>query len=650
MCEAETKVQTSPPHPSPKMPLLSRLIRVQSRASYSTASHARTSEGPIAVLRGATLGGNSFIPKLALGAGESWLVTGPAGSGKSLLSGLLAGRPGEIDPIRYSSDPIGSSNDSSKSQPELFLHPKLSTRLLDFREDSSAFTYAGHYLQERYESLSLDGDNFQRRGGKGELDLFGFLLSGLSTEDFDPDAASSEQIKQREAKVWEMMDRVNLPRSKADLLFMKLSNGQSRRARIGRMLLQLQVDAEEDKTAVAERRSLLLLDEPYVGLDRWSRARIEELVGSLVNSHRSGHGQAGLSVVMFTRDPRTPSIDPSKPGQVPNWISHVAELEAKPTPHLAWSGSKDEFVRRLSAKISTTKKTSVAISSTTSSDEAPFIALRNIQIAYPSAKNPDGSLRHVSVIKNLTWELKRGEKWGLLGPNGSGKSTLLSLLTADHPQAYSNTVIMFGIPRKQLSIWDVKKKVGYTSPEMLLYLPNLIGKTHGHREGGMTLNDVLRSAWTRDPFDPPLTDEDRAEIGRSIDLLVSPFKTAGLLPELKTPFARLSTTQQRLVLFLRSFAGSPELVILDEPWQGMDETAVELCRHWVDWWCEGASDGSFQFSEETKRKGANLTMIVTTHDWERELPSSVTRLAWLKMVETPEGDEVNDGITVERIR
>jgi len=628
------------------MRTLRKLYPLPFRANFSSPSRLRTRSEvgteTIVSLRAATLAGAPFVDNLTIGAGSSWLVTGPAGSGKSLLSGLLAGNRGSLDAIRYSSDAVGSKDASG---PEIYIHKYLSTRLLDFREDSNAFTYAGHYLQERYESLSMDGDNFMRRGGKGELDLFGFLLTGLATEDFDPESAPKEVVQKREAEVWEMMDRVSLPRSKANLLFMKLSNGQSRRARIGRMLLQLQAEqnaAQED----GKRRSLLLLDEPYVGLDRWSRARIEQLVGNLIASHRESHGQTGLSVIMFTRDPRTPSIDPTKPGDLPKWITHVAELETKPRPRLIWTGEKGAFAARLASKSHSSRTKSTTSSSIDRSSQPAYVALRNIRIAYPSKNDTE-----VTIINNLTWELAKGEKWGLLGPNGSGKSTLLALLSADHPQGYSNEVVLFGKPRRELSIWDIKKKVGYTSPEMLLYLPNLLGKTHGHRDGGMTVDDVMRSAWTRDPFDPPLTDSDRAEIGKAIDTITNPFIAFALLPELKTPFARLSTTQQRLVLFLRSFAGDPELVILDEPWQGMDETAVDMCRRWIDWWCEGIEpDVAFGLPEETRGLGKELTMIVTTHDWERELPGCVTRLAWLKMIETKDGDEVNDGCTVERIR
>ena len=48
-----------------------------------------------------------------------------------------------------------------------------------------------------------------------------------------------------------------------------------------------------------------------------------------------------------------------------------------------------------------------------------------------------------TILKDLDWEIKNGEKWALFGPNGAGKSTLLSLVYADNPQSYANTLYLF---------------------------------------------------------------------------------------------------------------------------------------------------------------------------------------------------------------
>ena len=71
--------------------------------------------------------------------------------------------------------------------------------------------------------------------------------------------------------------------------------------------------------------------------------------------------------------------------------------------------------------------------------------------------------------------MSRGEKWALSGENGAGKSTLLSLVCADNPQSYACDISLFGRKRGTgESIWEIKKHIGYVSPEMhRAYLKNL---------------------------------------------------------------------------------------------------------------------------------------------------------------------------------
>ena len=74
------------------------------------------------------------------------------------------------------------------------------------------------------------------------------------------------------------------------------------------------------------------------------------------------------------------------------------------------------------------------------------------------------------ILNNINWEVKKGERWNLSGPNGAGKSTLLSLITADNPQAYANEIYLFDKRRGSgESIWDIKQKIGFVSPELHLY-------------------------------------------------------------------------------------------------------------------------------------------------------------------------------------
>ncbi len=75
-----------------------------------------------------------------------------------------------------------------------------------------------------------------------------------------------------------------------------------------------------------------------------------------------------------------------------------------------------------------------------------------------------------TIFAGLNWKVNEGEKWLLKGRNGSGKSSLLSMITGDHPQAYSNEIYLFGKRRGSgESIWDIKQKTGFISPELHAY-------------------------------------------------------------------------------------------------------------------------------------------------------------------------------------
>ena len=72
-----------------------------------------------------------------------------------------------------------------------------------------------------------------------------------------------------------------------------------------------------------------------------------------------------------------------------------------------------------------------------------------------------------TILKDLDWTVHNSEHWALSGQNGSGKSTLLSLVCADNPQSYACDIVLFDRQRGHgESIWDIKKHIGYVSPEL----------------------------------------------------------------------------------------------------------------------------------------------------------------------------------------
>ena len=161
--------------------------------------------------------------------------------------------------------------------------------------------------------------------------------------------------------------------------------------------------------------------------------------------------------------------------------------------------------------------------------------------------------------------MRAGERWAVLGPNGSGKSTLLSLIYADHPQAYSNDVRLFGQRRGSgESIWEVKQRIGLVSPELHLYFTQPLTAAETAATGFFDIV-TLR----------PTTPEQDVAV-REL------FNQFGITALVNRPFARLSTGEQRLVLFVRALVKRPPLLILDEPFQAMDAVHIAQCRDWLD--------------------------------------------------------------------
>lgn len=90
-------------------------------------------------------------------------------------------------------------------------------------------------------------------------------------------------------------------------------------------------------------------------------------------------------------------------------------------------------------------------------DSGEVVKLNKVSIRYDDR----------TILKELDWTVRRGEKWALSGENGAGKSTLLSLVCADNPQSYACDISLFGRKRGTgESIWEIKKHIGYVSPEM----------------------------------------------------------------------------------------------------------------------------------------------------------------------------------------
>jgi len=201
------------------------------------------------------------------------------------------------------------------------------------------------------------------------------------------------------------------------------------------------------------------------------------------------------------------------------------------------------------------------------------------------------------ILNNIHWVVKKGERWNLSGPNGAGKSTMLSLITADNPQAYSNEIYLFDKRRGSgESIWDIKQKIGFVSPELHLYF-----------DYSATCFEVIASGF----FDTiglfrHLKNEQEEKILLWLKLLQ--------LENIKSKrLSQLSLGEQRKTLLARALVKMPPLLILDEPCQGLDDEQAFYFKNLINQICEAF----------------NTTLVYVSH-YKHQIPGCVSHFLELE--------------------
>jgi molybdate transport system ATP-binding protein len=191
----------------------------------------------------------------------------------------------------------------------------------------------------------------------------------------------------------------------------------------------------------------------------------------------------------------------------------------------------------------------------------------------------------------MSWTVRRGERWVVLGPNGAGKSALLSLILADNPQAYANDVSLFGRRRGSGdTIWEIRRRIGCVSPEMHLY-----------EELDHHVLDVIGSAFL-DPIGS------RRQLSANEARATEHWMVALDLEHCGDRRLRaLSEGERQTALLGRALAKGSELLVLDEPCQGLDAGRTAL----------------FLDLLERELRSTDTTLIYVTHDLD-EVPSLVT--------------------------
>jgi molybdate transport system ATP-binding protein len=437
--------------------------------------------------------------------GENWLLSGESGSGKTSLLKAIAGLEKSTDDIVVVFDGEGDT------QP-------VSQFIAQWYQFKNVEGIANFYYQQRYNAQQV----------KDTVTVYTEIATfakenNLALPKAEPilEALGFTSLKNRQ--------------------LIELSSGEHKKLQLVKALLL--------------EPQLLLLDQPYTGLDVNSRANLNALLNNAAAE--------GVQIVLVSSEL-----------EIPSCINRFAQLS---------NGKLEVFEEHpTQQEIKVEEKTipSFLIEVPTSTSQS-LVKMADVNISYGEKQ----------VLKNINWEIKAGEKWLLQGHNGSGKSTLLSLINGDHPQAYANDITLFGNPRGSgESIWDIKQHIGLISPEL-----------HWYFDFNATVFDSIASGFfdSIGMFQKLVGYQKTVQVNELMDYFdLSNHKNEAL--------GTLSLGKQRLVLLARTIIKNPELLILDEPCQGLDRVQAQQFNDLIDGLCT-----------------TNRTLIYVSHN-DDQLPKKLT--------------------------
>jgi iron complex transport system ATP-binding protein len=178
-----------------------------------------------------------------------------------------------------------------------------------------------------------------------------------------------------------------------------------------------------------------------------------------------------------------------------------------------------------------------------------MVELKNISLRFAGQRT--------NVLNDISWHIRANENWVLFGRNGSGKTKLLEIITG-YLFPSEGEVIRFGSGQSGSDIREVRKRIGYISTA----LKDAFSKNE------RIIDIVLSGLFASIGLYQEPREGDRAAARELLAAL-------GLEERSSERFGTLSDGERQMVLILRAFINSPDLLIFDEPAVSLDLSARE---------------------------------------------------------------------------
>ena len=441
--------------------------------------------------------------------GEVWAITGTNGSGKTALAAALSGG-GELEAgiIDGLREPIGLV------------------------------------------SLEAQADLIERERLRDDSDITDVISDGTPVQELLDETSRNPALLSTLIDIFNFQPMLNRG-------FRKLSTGESRKVLITR--------------ALTADSMMLILDEPFEGLDAVTVPLIEEILKS--------ESRRVPMVMVFNR------FD-----EIPSFVTHVIFLEEGEFKYSI--ETKDKAALEDLSKLQHLKHADIELPGRDPGESIP-----TLEAEQPLVRIQGATIRYGdnTVFEDLSWTIEPGQHWQLTGPNGSGKTCLLNLITGDHPQCYNNDIFVFGYKRGSgESIWDIKQHIGYVSTSL----------QWEYRVSTSLINVVISGF-----FDSIGVYEYVSDIQNQI--AYQWLQVLGLADKKNQPFNKLSYGDQRLLLIARAMVKHPHLLILDEPCLGLDDINRQLVLALIEKICAGSETTVLYVNHHAQDKIAGIHKIIS---------------------------------------